>query len=700
MTDLTQLERLNIYGNILLLFSLLLLLGLLLKLSRKNRILQKQLDKQEQLGIELKRNSNYLRKLIDSTEIGFGIALDYTIIEVNRQICSISGYSEDELIGKDIRFLYKNDLDYTAYKQQLSQQLTESGQATIKVEMVHKSGRMFNAIINSIPTDPNNLNAGLAYTVTDITKIKNTQDRLNLSENRFQLMMEAIPDPTYIGDQDNLRIIYINPAMHQRIGYDATGEHCYKALHNLNQPCDWCLTNRLPKPQNNYYEEEILSPLDNRFYLTTYSRFTDQNDKKCILTIFKDITGFKEIEKQLFQSQKMEAIGKLAGGVAHDFNNILTVIRGHAQLGMMDIDKSNPLWHDFNEIELAGDRAARLTRQLLAFSRKQVIKPEIIKINDFITDFSKMLNRLIGEDITLKLNLADNIPPIKADNSQLEQLVINLVVNSSDAIHENNTVANPEISISTQEIIIKETSLKPDLKIIPGNYLLLKVRDNGCGMTQTVAEHIFEPFYTTKEIGKGTGLGLSTVYGIIKQNHGEIESNSKPGVGTTFKIYWPCSKTELPAKTIKNNLDRMLKGNEVILLAEDEESTRKFAHHLLIKAGYTVVVAKNGVDALTQAQAYTDTIDLLFTDIVMPKMGGKELSEKFALLYPKAKIIFTTGYLGDRTDQNNINLKNYSIINKPYNVGELLQKIRKSLNDKILEENSEFNRRKTDNQPR
>ncbi len=516
---------------------------------------------------------------------------------------------------------------------------------------------------------------------------------------QHKLIIDAIPDPAYIGGEENRQILYMNKAMCKRIGYDATGEICHRALHGLDKPCDWCPISLLKETQDNSYNKEIISPLDNRSYLTTLSHFKGPDNKDYILTLFKDTTNFHTIEKQLFQSQKMEAIGKLAGGVAHDFNNILTVIRGHAQLGMMEIDSENPLWNDFNEIEQAGSRAARLTRQLLAFSRKQVIKPETITINKFLNDFGKMLNRLIGEDITLTFKLGENIYPIRADVSQLEQIIINLVVNSTDAIQETQ-ITNPEISISTTGIFVNNEPSRSESSIVPGNYVLIEVCDNGCGMSREITEHIFEPFYTTKEIGKGTGLGLSTVYGIIKQNHGEIEIESQPGFGTTFKIYWPCNKDLRPEEAIKNNLNEILKGDEVILLAEDEESTRKFADQLLQKAGYTVITAENGVEALHKAQSCTDNIDLLFTDIIMPKMGGKELSEKFTTLYPQAKIIFTTGYLGDRVDQDDINFKRHPIIDKPYEVRELLSVIRKSLDTKKESTNPNFNRRKSDSPPR
>lgn len=678
--------------------SLLIILLLLYRYHLINRQFKTKLEEQRQLVVKLRKESDLMKKTIDQAPIGFGAIIDRRITRVNQRICDIMGYSREELIGSDTRMFYHSDDDYKKYGQLIFQQLKESGHSTIEIEMVNKSGRPVNILTSTTLIAPGDPRSSRTITLTNLTDIKNTKAKLSLSEDKFQLIMDAMNDPAYIGSKENHQISYMNRAMSNRIGYDAVGELCYKALHGLDKPCKWCPITLKEATQNNSVAEEIISPLDNRSYLTTHSNLRGQDNKNYILTIFKDTTDFNAIEKQLFQSQKMEAIGKLAGGVAHDFNNILTVIRGHSQLGMMDIDSKNPLWNDFNEIEKAASRAARLTRQLLAFSRRQIIKPEIIIIDQFLNDFGKMLKRLIGEDITLTFKLDKNISPIKADVSQLEQVIINLLVNSSDAIKENQAV-NPEISISTTEEFVDNTLSKSGNKIAPGNYILIAVTDNGCGMIKEVTEHVFEPFYTTKEIGKGTGLGLSTVYGIVKQNQGEIEIESRIGAGTTFKVYWPCDKTLARKEENNDNLNVMLKGDEVILLAEDEENTRKLAHRLLQKAGYTVIVAKNGVDALALAQSCTDNIDLLFTDIIMPKMGGVELSENFATLYPKAKILFTTGYLGDRIDQGDVNFKRHPTINKPYNVGELLNEIRTIMDDKKREQNPDFNRRKSDSQP-
>ena len=407
------------------------------------------------------------------------------------------------------------------------------------------------------------------------------------------------------------------------------------------------------------------------------------------VVVFRDISERKKaetekkiLEEELFQAQKMEAIGTLAGGVAHDFNNILTVIRGHAQLGMMQTTNENPLWNDLVEIEAAGDRAANLTQQLLAFSRKQTITPKLILINYLVNNLSKMLKRLIGEDLNLKFELGEELSPILADPGQMEQIIINLIVNAADAIKEQPLVSGRDITISTSEVLLDNNFVKTHEESKPGRHLMLKVADNGCGIAKEVLEHIFEPFFTTKEVGKGTGLGLSTVYGIVKQNNASIYVESEPGQGTTFKIYWPKAKNDAP-QIIKNEVPKMpLGGSEVILLVEDEESTRNFARTVLQRAGYSVIETDNGLEALEKAKELQGSIDLVFTDIVMPKMGGKELSEKLSNIYPQIKFLFTSGYLSDRVDRDDKIFTDGRFIDKPYDIPVVLSKIRQLLDSR------------------
>ena len=629
------------------------------------------------IGILHQREAK-LSSIFRAAPAGIGVVVNREIAEVNNRLCEMVGYAKEELLGGDARMLYPTDEEYEFVGREKYKQISAQGTGTVETLWQRKNGNLINVLLSSTPLDLDNLSAGVTFTATDISGIKETENRLCQSENRFRSMMESMNDPVYICSDDFL-VEYMNPAMIKRIGRDGVGENCFKALHDFNEKCPWCTGKR--KAHNKHLESDIVSPKDNRSYHVTHSQIVNEDGSVSTMTIFRDTTEFKKMEAQFYQAQKMEAIGTLAGGVAHDFNNILTVIRGHAQLGMMRTTPEDPLWDDLTEIEAAGDRASKLTRQLLAFSRKQVVKPEMIQLNYLLQGLQKMLKRLIGEDVNLKTVLGEKLSPIMADPGQLEQVIINLLVNAADAIKDQSLAFGRDITISTSEVLLDSNFVLSHAGSRVGWHLVLEITDNGCGMPKEVIEHIFEPFYTTKEVGKGTGLGLSTVYGIIKQNNASIYVESESGQGTTFKIYWPSSKSNLQ-KVIKTKESRpMPGGEEVILLVEDEKATRHLAWSILRHAGYTVIEAENGWEALEKAKDLQGSIDLVFTDIVMPVMGGKELSEKLSSIYPQVEFLFTSGYLSDRVDRDDDIFDDKRFVDKPYGVSELLIKIRQLLDN-------------------
>ncbi len=392
----------------------------------------------------------------------------------------------------------------------------------------------------------------------------------------------------------------------------------------------------------------------------------------------------KDLEAQLIQSQKMESIGTLAGGIAHDFNNLLTVINGHTEIANMYLNDPHKLKDHLDEILSAGKRATRLTRQLLAFSRKQIYKPQPLDINGIIKDLGTFLQRLIGEDINIKMILSQNMPTIMADPSQLEQILMNLVVNARDAINEKTTVAaEKKITIETQNIIIKDTYIQQHPFSSKGNFILLSVSDNGKGMNSHIKEKIFEPFFTTKPQGKGTGLGMATVYGIVKQNNGHVIVYSEEGEGTTIKIYWPVGENASHPFQNNNKEPKNINGNEHILLVEDDQGVRKFAINILRKYGYQVKEAKNGIEAQSILKEEIEWPQLLITDLIMPQMNGRELAETFSQLAPNCKILFTSGYTDNHIVHNGALESHVHFIQKPYSVLELLQKVRFVLDETI-----------------
>ncbi len=379
-------------------------------------------------------------------------------------------------------------------------------------------------------------------------------------------------------------------------------------------------------------------------------------------------------EAKLMQSQKLESVGRLAGGIAHDFNNMLTAINGYSDLALRKLSANDPLRHYIEEIKKSGERSASLTQQLLAFSRKQVLKPKIVDINKIIQEIHSMLSRLIGEDIQFESNLAGDINRIKVDVGQISQVIMNLVVNARDAMPYGGT-----LTIETANKMVDEQFSKLHFEAKPGKYVMVAVSDTGIGMSEEVKKHIFEPFFSTKEITKGTGLGLSTVYGIVKQSGGYIWVYSEPDKGSTFKIYFPQIEAEIaPIAEIESSF-AIKPGNETILLAEDEDMVRNLCRQVLESCGYRVIEAKNGVEALELYNANSVTINMLMTDIVMPKMGGKELAENLRKLSPDLPVLFMSGYPDDAVVRHGIIDADMNYLQKPFTFNALTQKIRELL---------------------
>ena len=383
-----------------------------------------------------------------------------------------------------------------------------------------------------------------------------------------------------------------------------------------------------------------------------------------------DVTEHKRLEDQFRQAQKLESIGRLAGGVAHDFNNLLTVISGYAHMVRNDLAERHPFQEPMQEIIKASDRATELTRRLLTFSRRQATEPKNLHLNDLVREVEKMLRRLIGEDIELAITLDPEAGSLRADPVQIEQVIMNLVVNAKDAMPQGG-----RLSIETDRFLVDEAFAHAHLAVRPGAYVALAVSDTGTGMSAETKAHIFEPFFTTKEAGKGTGLGLSTVYGIVKQSEGSIWVYSEPGQGSTFRILFPEVSSER-APAAADFSPAAVTGTETILLAEDEPGLRDLVRRVLSRQGYTLLEASNGLEALALARRYPDRIDLLLTDVVMPVMGGPELAGKFTAERPGIPVVFMSGY-ADRLGLQGGAPAGY--LQKPFTAATLLTRLRAEL---------------------
>ncbi|MGH7207797.1 MAG: ATP-binding protein, partial [Nitrospiraceae bacterium] len=384
--------------------------------------------------------------------------------------------------------------------------------------------------------------------------------------------------------------------------------------------------------------------------------------------------ALRSMEEQFRQAQKIEAIGRLAGGVAHDFNNLMTVVTGYSELILTRLGPDDPLRKEIEEIKKAGDRAATLTGQLLAFSRKQVLAPKVLDLNSVVANINGMLRRLLAEDIELHTVVAPVLGRVKADPGQLEQVIMNLVVNARDAMPGGG-----RLTIETKNVELDKVYARSHVSVKPGAYVMLAITDGGSGMDATTQARIFEPFFTTKEPGKGTGLGLSTVYGVVKQSGGYIWVYSELGRGTTFKIYLPRVEDDLEARDAGPAPAETLQGSETILLAEDEDMVRTLARRILTSHGYTVLEARDGTECLRICEAHKGTIHLLMTDVVMPGLSGREVAKRVAPLRPDMKVLYLSGYADSAVVHHGLLDAGSAFLQKPFSSGTLAHKVREVL---------------------
>ena len=489
-------------------------------------------------------------------------------------------------------------------------------------------------------------------------------------------IMKTMPGAFYVYE-DGKRLIRWNKTFQEESGFtdeemagrhplswidDADKERAKKAL-------GLAFTNGTAGVEANIIFKDRIVP----YYCTV--TLLEMDDKKFLIGVAIDQTERRELEKQLRQAQKMESIGRLAGGIAHDFNNILMSIIGYSELTLLEMKEDDPNYENIKIIHTAGERAAALTRQLLAFSRKQVLETKVISLNVIIDNITALLGKTIGEDISIKTCL-DAEGNIDADAGQIEQVLMNLVINARDAMPDGG-----EVIIETKNISLDEnyTGLHADVQ--PGPYIMLAVTDTGEGMDKELIEHIFDPFFTTKALGKGTGLGLATVYGIIKQHKGYIYVYSEKGKGTTFKIYFPVSheSEENGNKVEKDSI--FTKGDETVLVVDDEESVRKLIVDTLEPLGYKCLSAASGEDAVDLMKNYGENVDLLLTDVVMPGINGRELAERLKSQFPEMKVVFMSGYTENVITHRGILDDNVNYFPKPLTPLKLTKRIRAVLDD-------------------
>jgi two-component system cell cycle sensor histidine kinase/response regulator CckA len=512
----------------------------------------------------------------------------------------------------------------------------------------------------------------------NITERKRVERELQQSEERYRDLVENAHDIIYTQDLEG-NYTSINSAVERVTGYtreEALGMNVSQvAAPEYLEKARRMIAKKLAGGRITTYEVEIIAKDGRRVTVELNTSLIIQDGVPVgVQGIARDVTERRELEEQLRQAQKMEAVGRLAGGVAHDFNNLLTVINGYSDITIGRLPTEDPLRSHVEEVRKAGERAAGLTRQLLAFSRKQVLRPEVIDLNEVVRETEKMLRRLIGEDIVLRVALGPELGSVKADPGQVEQVLMNLAVNARDAMPRGG-----KLTIGTENVNLDEGYAAHHVSVAPGHYVMLAVSDTGAGMDEETRARIFEPFFTTKEKGKGTGLGLSTVYGIVKQSGGHIWVYSEVGRGTTFKIYLPRvdagAREHRPAAESAEGLT----GTETILLAEDDEMVRNMTRIILSDYGYRVLAAENGAAAISIFESTEEPIHLLLTDVVMPGISGRELADRLTRLRPETKVLYMSGYTDDAIVHHGVLEEGVNFLQKPFTPDALACKVREVL---------------------
>ena len=645
----------------------------------------------DQADVELTRSTQELeisefryRQFFEGSPVAlYRTKLDGEILAANAALARLLGYPNGAAIaGRHARDHYAVETAREEFRVMLDQSGVVERHV---VELKHVDGTTFWAIDTAaVVRGPHGEVLHYEGCLVDITNLRDAERRLQASERRFRALIDRSVDGISLSGRDGV-IHYSSPAIHRILGW--TPEECVgRPFAELIHPDDLERANTTMRdvigtPASAETVEVRVRHADGnwRWIEATATNLLDDPAVGCLVVNYRDVTerknaaaALKESEARFIQAQRMEAVGRLAGGVAHDFNNLLTVIVSatemvHARLPANDDDRAM-----LGEVLQASASATGLTRQLLAFSRRQLVEPVVLDINDLVSATARLLRRLIGEDIQLDTRLDSDVGCVCADRAQLEQVLANLAVNARDAMPRGGV-----LSISSSRATLDAAYAASRDDVSPGEYVMLTVSDTGGGMSQEVIDHAFEPFFTTKESGQGTGLGLATCHGIVRQAGGHFTVNSERGVGTTFRIYLPHVAGGLLTASAARETPRG--GHERILVVEDHAAVRRVAQRMLTAAGYDVTVARSAEIALEVLETPGQRVDLLFTDVVLPGMGGRELAEAARLTLPGLKVLYSTGYTADVTLHHRLIAHDVSVLQKPYTAEQLTSKIREVL---------------------
>ncbi len=654
--------------------------------------LRKRVAELEKRETELKQAEERHRTVFESAN-DILIVMDRRgkILDVNAKLKDIGGYERGELLGKNVRSLAKmmTRKSLAIILKNFMKRMVGIDVPPYEVEMVTKDGKVVTVEISAVAMRRNGRIVGDLAILRDTTERKRAQEQLQESEQRYRSLFQNAHDMIQSVALDG-SVIFANRAWMETLGYteaELPGLNLFNIIHPDSKSHCLELFSKVMKGEAVDNVQATFMAKDGRPVEIEGTAAPRRLGDKIVSSqgIFRDVTerkaaeeALRKTEEQLRQAQKMEAIGRLAGGVAHDFNNLLTVITVSTDLLLKELEDGNPMLQDIQEIKKAAERAAALTRQLLVFSRRQIVEPEVLNLNTVVSDMDRMLFRILGEDIRLETALEPDLEAVKVDRANIEQVIMNLVVNARDAMPDGGNLI-----IRTENVNLDEQDSRGVPEAKSGGYIRLSVTDSGTGMSKGIMEHIFEPFFTTKAKGKGTGLGLSTVYGIIKQSGGWINVYSELGQGSTFKIYLPVFSDILEgasnAKAETPTVQALTGNGERILLVEDEEPIRAAAQRLLSENGYHVSGVESAEAALVVFNKERDTFQLVLSDVVLPGKSGVELIEQLLALKPGLRVLLSSGYADERSRWSAISDKGYPFIQKPYTAEKLLRAVKETI---------------------